>query len=461
MKEIEYSIIRGLLKNEAYFNGCFHHIKPEYFDSFECKRLFNIIGEFYNDYDKRPSLDSIRIIIKDGNAFNQVEYDALLELYSKLVTDNTTKVDYDFLLKETESYCKKQALVQAIFFSAKLLDEKPDEVSIISEVVQEALSVSFDNSVGMDFILDMKERFAEYRNKASKIPFNFPELDMYTAGGLSRKELVSYLAPTNTGKTRLMCFNAACFLMGGYNVLYFTLEMEEGKITRRVDANLMNVDSEELSSVTDEMVEEYSQSIQAKTNGHLVVKQLPSGASAAHMRHVVKELFRKRGIKPDVIIVDYIDLCGSSKHPKAEGNEKGKYVAEEIRNLGLEFNAGVLTATQTNRSGAKVSDFDETSIADSFAKVMTFDALISLFSDKEMASRGEQVFNLLKSRDVDKSAFDAVVVGVDNNKSRFLSRMEGAPSQEKIAIAHKMDNMAQRSVDKLKKKRENTTVDWG
>lgn len=461
MKEIEYSMIRGLLYNEDYFNSCFPHLKSNYFDAIECKRLFELIQFFYNEYNKRPSLNSIKLIVKDSNSYVQTEYDAIMSLYDKLNSDTNETVDYDFLVNETESHCKSQALTQAVFTAAKMIGEDPEGVGAISDIIQEALSVNFDNTVGYDFFIDAKKRFAEYRNKASKIPFGLPELDLFTGGGGSRKELVAYMAPTNNGKTRLMCYNAACFLSGGYNVGYFTLEMEEIKILKRVDAHLLDTDIASLDRLTDEEVDAKMDSIQNKTNGQLVVKQLASGSTAAHIRHQIKELQRKRGIKLDVIIVDYIDICGSYRHPKAEGNDKGKYVSEEIRNLGVEFDALVVTATQTNRSGAKTADVDETAIAESFAKVMTFDTMIALYSDTEMAKRGEQVFTLLKSRDIDKSSVSSQIVGVDSGKMRYISRIEPTSREAKTVMAHEMKRKTNQTLDKLKKKRETSDVQWG
>ena len=461
MKEIEYSMIRGLLYDEDYFNSCFPHLKPNYFDAIECKRLFELIHYFYSEYNKRPSLNSIKIIVKDSGVYVQTEYDAIMSLYEKLVADGTDKVDYDFLVNETETYCKNQALSQAVFTAAKMIGEEPEGVGAIADIIQDALSVNFDNTVGYDFFLDVNKCFGEYRNKSSKIPFGLAELDLFTGGGGSRRELVSYMAPTNNGKTRLMCYNAACFLSSGYNVGYFTLEMEESKILKRVYANLLDTDISALDRLSDEEINVKMDSIQNKSNGQLIVKQLPAGSSAAHIRHYVKELYRKRGIKLDVIIVDYIDICGSQRHPKSEGNEKGKYVSEEIRNLGVEFDALVVTATQTNRSGSKTADVDETAIAESFAKVMTFDTLIALYSDKEMAQRGEQIFTLLKSRDIDKSAVGSHIVGVDSGKMRYISRLDPTSREAKTVMAHEVKRRSNETLDKLKKNKQNSDVEWG
>lgn len=458
MKEIEYSIIKGLIVNERFFTSCFPYIKSNYFDVLECKRVFELIKGFYDKYDTRAGMESLRVMIYDGKSRNQSEYEAMVYLYQRLEKDNSN-IEYEWLYAETEKYCKQQALTQAVFHVASIIDESnnnSNEVAGVGDILQDALSITFDDSVGVDYFRDANARYDEYINKDSKIPFNFPELDLMTAGGLSRKSLFCYLAPTNNGKTRRMCFDAASFLKQGYNVLYFTLEMDEIKIQQRVDANLIDTPINEIDKLSREEFLSRVNAIQNKTKGSFIVKQLPTGAGhVGHMRHVIKELWRKRGIKPDVIIVDYIDICASLKHPKAEGNDKGKYVSEELRSLAIETNCGMITGTQTNRSGSKTAEIDETAISDSFAKVMTFDTLVSMFADEIMAERGEQSFKLLKSRDVDKSKFSSVIIGVDSEKMRYISRVD-----HKTILVNEVKNKQRGTLDKISLTGHTKEVAW-
>jgi replicative DNA helicase len=381
-------------------------------------------------YNSRPTREAIGIEIESSNNLTEEEHKRSMELVRNLVEPEP--VTMDWLLESTEAFCQERAVFNAVMDSIAILDgkDKNRTKNSIPEILSEALGVSFDSHIGHDFIEDFEERYDYYHRVEEKVAFDLELFNKITRGGLSRKSLNIILAGTGVGKTLAMCHFAAANLTMGKNVLYITMEMAEEKIAERIDANLLNVASEDLQQLPKEMYQNKIARLRSKTQGKLIIKEYPTAsAHAGHIRHLLNELNLKRNFVPDIIYIDYLNICCSSRiKPGSNVNSYSyiKSIAEELRGLAVEKNVPIVSATQTTRSGYTSSDPGLEDTSESFGLPATADFMIALVRDEEMDERGQIMVKQLKNRYSDPANTRKFFIGVDRVKMRLFDLEESA-----------------------------------
>jgi replicative DNA helicase len=452
-KRIEQTILSNLIHNEEYCRKVVPFIKTEYFsDHFE-----NVIAQellsFFTEYNKPASLEILAIQLgnrKDlrGEQLGQIE-SYINELTYK--TDNN-----EWLYKHTEKFCKDRAVYNAIINSIEIIDgkDKARTQDAIPSLLSEALAVSFDNAIGHDYLEDFAERYDFYHRQEEKLEFDLELFNKITKGGLSKKTLNVILAGTGVGKSLFMCHYAASALMQGKSVLYITLEMAEERIAERIDANLLNMTMDELSKVDKDIYESRVGKLIKKTTGKLIVKEYPTAAAhAGHFKALLEELKMKRNFKPDLIVIDYLNICASSRIKHGSGVNSYTYVksiAEELRGLGVEYNVPVLSATQTTRGGYDNTDVDLTDTSESFGLPATVDFMFALISTEELENLNQIMVKQLKNRYNDPSHYKRFVIGVDRARMKLYdvedtaqkniadSGQDSGPSFDKTSFGQRM-----------------------
>lgn len=454
MEEIQLCIMKGLVRNKNFCSKVEPFLVENYFTG-PFKNFYKIFSEFYSEYGKAP--DSIPFSIRLKNSkLNQSDYDELkilIDLVFDSTTDSESLTNTEWLINECERYCRDISIERAVMLSFSILsgDDKKLAPDAIPDLMQEALSISFTSDLGSDYFKSAAQRWAEYTNPTKLIPYGLDTLNVLTNGGIEKGTLNAILAATNVGKSALMCYLAGEWLKAGYNVVYFTFEMNETKIQQRIDGNLLGVKLDDLKTLSESDFISRVNSVQAKTNGRFVVKQFPtSGAHAGHMKHFLKELEAKEGFKPDIVIGDYINISASRRYPKAEGYEKVKAIAEEWRGLAVELDFAFLTATQVNREGSKKDVIDMDSTSESFGLPMTLDTFIAVTSPKELANNGQQLMSILKSRQGDKSKIKPQLVTVDFAYMRYYSDSTEVSKKQEMVAVERQKAGASKTVDKLK-----------
>ena len=428
------------MHNEAYCRKVVPFLKTEYFsDHFE-KVVAQELVSFFTQYNKPASLDILAIQLgkrKDlrGEQLSQVEV-YINELTFK--TDND-----DWLYKNTEAFCKKQAVYNAIIDSFEIIEGK-DKVrteDAIPSMLSDALAVSFDSSVGHDYLEDFEERYDFYNRKEEKLEFDLDLFNKITKGGLSKKTLNVILAGTGVGKSLFMCHMAAAALMQGKNVLYITMEMAEERIAERIDANLLNMTMEELSKVTKDIYETRLGKLIKKTAGKLIVKEYPTAAAhSGHFKALLEELKMKRNFKPDLIIIDYLNICSSARMKAGAGVNSYTFVksiAEELRGLAVEYNVPIISATQTTRGGFGNTDVGLEDTSESFGLPATTDLMFALISTEELENLNQIMVKQLKNRYNDVNYYKRFVIGVDRSRMKLYDVEESA--QKNISDAGQDD----------------------
>ena len=384
---IERTALTNLICNEDYARKVLPFIKSNYFDEREEQIIFEEISNFVDKYQKIPTQTSLEIEVGERKDLNETEHKKIVDIIKTL---NPMEVDFDWLVDHTEKFCKDKAIYNAIVDGIKIIDgkdskRKPDA---IPEILTDALSVSFDNSVGHDYIEDAESRFDYYHRVEERIPFDLDFFNKITKGGLPPKTLNIALAGTGVGKSLFMCHMAANCLSQGKNVLYITLEMAEERIAERIDANLMNVSMEDLQSLAKQMFTDKMSKITKKTKGKLIVKEYPTAtAHSSHFRGLIKELAIKKSFRPDIIFIDYLNICASSRFKGAQNVNSYMYVkaiAEELRGLAVETNVPIMSATQTTRSGFVSTDVGLEDTSESFGLPATADLMFALISTEEL-----------------------------------------------------------------------------
>lgn len=405
-------------------------LQDRYFQNSGQKLVFAEIAAFVEKYNALPTREAVVIELNKKKGVNEGEFlEAMTTLDNMEVPE---AVEKEWLLDTTEEFCKERAIYNGIMDSIQILDgkDKNQTMGVIPKILSDALAVSFDNHIGHDFLEDFESRFDSYHRVEEKIPFDLKYFMKITRGGLSRKTLNIILAGTGVGKTLAMCHMAAANLMEGKNVLYITLEMSEEKIAERIDANLMNVLIADLETLSKETYEKKIARIRSKTVGKLIVKEYPTAsAHSGHFRHLINELFLKRSFRPDIIYIDYLNICQSSRIKMGSNINSYSYIksiAEELRGLGVEFNVPIVSATQTTRSGYSSSDpgLDDTS--ESFGLPATADFMIALVSTEELAELNQIMVKQLKNRYGDKTIHNKFLIGVDYAKMRLYDVEESA-----------------------------------
>ena len=428
--KIELTILKNLVHNEDFARKTLPFLKEDYFSDSSERQVFRRIFDFMTKYNSRPTREAIGIEIESSSNLSEEEHKRSMELVRDLVEPEP--VTMDWLLESTESFCQERAVYNAVMDSISILDgkDKNRTKNSIPEILSEALGVSFDSHIGHDFIDDFAERYDYYHRVEEKMPFDLDLMNKITRGGLSRKSLNIILAGTGVGKTLAMCHFAAANLAMGKNVLYITMEMAEEKIAERIDANLLNVASEDLQKLPRDLYESKIARLKAKTAGKLIIKEYPTAsAHAGHFRHVLNELNLKRNFVPDIIYIDYLNICCSSR-VKAGSNVNSytyiKSIAEELRGLAVERNLPIVSATQTTRSGYSNSDPGLEDTSESFGLPATADFMIVLIRSEDMDDRGQLMIKQLKNRYSDPGDLRKFVVGIDRVKMRLFDVEEAA-----------------------------------
>jgi replicative DNA helicase len=451
--KIEKTILSNLIHNEEYCRKVVPFIKSEYFIEKIERVVSEEIVQFFNLYNKQPTLDILAIQISKRTDVHKNQY--------KEVEDYLNSLDFiternEWLLENTEKFCKQRAVYNAIIDSFEIIEgkNKVKTEDAIPSMLSDALAVSFNTSVGHDYLDDFESRYNFYHRVEEKIAFDIELLNKITKGGLSRKTLNVVLAGTGVGKSLFMCHCAAAALMNQHNVLYITMEMAEERIAERIDANLLDLSMNELSNVTKEIYDSRISRLIKKTRGKLIVKEYPtSSAHAGHFKALIEELKIKRDFVPDLVIIDYLNICSSARIKYGAGVNSYTYVksiAEELRGLGVEYNVPVLSATQTTRSGYDNTDVDLTDTSESFGLPATVDLMFALISTEELENLNQIMVKQLKNRYNDPSYYKRFVIGVDRARMKLYdvedsaqkniadSGQDDSPSFDKSAFGKRM-----------------------
>jgi replicative DNA helicase len=428
MLKIENIIISKLLLEEKYTRKVLPYIKEEYFETLSNKIIFQEIYKHVTEYDSLPKENAVKIEIEKRRDLSDEVFKSIEGFLSSLDGD---QYNHEWLLDTTEKWCKERAVYLALLDAVKIADgkDKTRSKDAIPSILSEALSTSFDEHVGHDYINDSLERYEFYHQKEEKIPFDLEMFNKITKGGLPNKTLNIALAGTGVGKSLFMCHMASACLLQGKNVLYITMEMAEERIAERIDANLMNVNIRQLTDLPKTLFESKVDNISKKTHGRLIIKEYPTAsAHVGHFKALIKELLMKKGFAPDIIFIDYLNICSSSRY---KGNIVNSYtfvkaIAEELRGLAVEENVPIVSATQTTRSGYGNSDVELTDTSESFGLPATADFMFALISTEELEQLGQILVKQLKNRYNDPTINKRFVVGIDRAKMRLYDCEQSA-----------------------------------
>ena len=429
MERIETTILRNLVFNEEYSRKVIPFIQPDYFDQRTEKIIFKEITEFIVKYGNAITTEALSIEMENRTDLSETEVKESREITASL---SDSPVDNQWLLDTTEKWCRDRAIYLALMESVSIADgqDKEKNRDAIPSILSDALAVSFDNHIGHNYLEDYKERYESYHKKEDRIPFDLEYLNKITKGGLPNKTLNVALAGTGVGKSLFMCHFASSVLLQGKNVLYITMEMAEEKIAERIDANLLNVPIQDLVDLPRTSFENKVTNISKKTQGQLIIKEYPTAsAHSGHFKALLNELALKKSFKPDIIFVDYLNICASSRY-KGSANINSytlvKSIAEELRGLAVEAEVPIVSATQTTRSGYGSSDVDLTDTSESFGLPATADLMFALISTDELEELGQIMVKQLKNRYNDPTVNKRFVVGIDRAKMRLYDCEQSA-----------------------------------
>jgi replicative DNA helicase len=420
--KLETLILSSLIHNVDYARSILPFVRSEYFNDEAERHVFNIIDEFYKTYNKAPNIDVLTIELQNDRSLKENEYKTRAEIVINL---EPSTAEMDWLMAETEKFCKDRAVYNAILKSIGIIDGKDREHNqdAIPSLLQEALSVGFDNRVGHDYLEDAAIRYDFYHKVENRIPFDLDLFNKITNGGMPNKTLNVALAGTGVGKSLFMCHVAASTLTQGKNVLYITMEMAEERIAERIDANLMNITMDQLKDLPRPIFDNRVAKITEKTQGRLIIKEYPTaGAHTGHFKSLLKELQLKRNFRPDLIVIDYLNICASSRF-KAGANINSytliKSIAEELRGMAVEHDVPILSATQTTRSGYGNTEVELTDTSESFGLPATVDFMFALISTEDLEALNQILVKQLKNRYNDPTINKKFVVGIDRAKMRL------------------------------------------
>ena len=453
---MEQLILRNLIFNEDYFRKVLPFLNKDYFNGVD-KLIFTEVSNFASEYNTPPSLEAISISIKEKRNITNEEVEKCEDYVEELHRLDPKNSNEQWLIDKTEKFCQEKAIYNAVLNSISILDgkDKAHEKGAIPKILSDALAVSFDTSIGHDYLENSDARYEFYHRKEERIPFDLDYFNKITKGGLPSKTLNIALAGTGVGKSLFMCHVAAGCLVQGKNVLYITLEMAEEKIAERIDANLLNVKVDELAKLSKEDYDKKVSRVRSKTTGKLIIKEYPTAsASATHFRTLLNELHLKRNFRPDIIFIDYLNICTSARiKPGASINSYTyvKSIAEELRGLAVEYSVPVVSATQTTRAGFNSSDPGLEDTSESFGLPATADLMFALISSEELEELGQIMVKQLKNRYSDPTYLKRFTVGVDRSKMKLYDIEDSA--QEDIA-----DSGYKKFDDKTKSKFEGFKV---
>lgn len=429
---METTILKNLIYNEQYLRKVLPFIKTDYFVDKSEKVLFDEITSFTATYNSPPTIEALSIAIKEKNALTDGEVEKCQAYIKEIENASRESTEIQWLVDKTEKFCQEKAIYNAVLGSIQILDgkDKANEKGAIPKILSDALAVSFDTKVGHDYIDNADERFDFYHLLENKIPFDIDLMNKITNGGVLRKTLNGFLAGPHVGKSLGLCHLASHYMSIGQNVLYITLELAEERVAERIDANLLNVSMDDMPKLSKDSFQRKIANIRQKTTGKLIIKEYPtSGAGVIHFRTLLNELKLKKEFVPDIIIVDYLGICSSSKM-KIGGSVNSfmyvKSIGEELRALAIEYNVALWTAIQLNRSGADSSDPDMTDVAESFGLAAIFDFMMGMIRSDDLDDLNQIMFKQLKNRYRDKSFCSRFSVGVDRSKMRMYDAEESA-----------------------------------
>ena len=421
---LEQVILRNILTDDEYTRKVLPFIKPEYFEGIY-RILFRETAKFVTKYNKLPTAEAFKIELDQSDRLNGENYTVAMDLLPQLFAKE--KTDSDWLIQNTEKWCQDRAIYNAVMESISIIDGKHETMTkgALPDLLSKALGVAFDTNVGHDYIDNVEDRWDFYNKQEERIPFDLEHFNTITKGGVPNKTLNIALAGTGVGKSLFMCHVASSALTDGKNVLYITMEMAEERIAERIDANLLNVPIDQLETMPKTMFTEKVKQLSSKTKGKLIIKEYPTGsAHAGHFRALLNELKLKRQFEPDIIFIDYLNICASSRM-KGMGGAINSYnyikaIAEELRGLAVEFDVPIFSATQTTRSGYSNSDVGLEDTSESFGLPATADLMFALISTEELQQLGQIMVKQLKNRYNDPTQNKRFVVGVDRSKMRLF-----------------------------------------
>ncbi len=429
MNKVEFLILRSLLHNEEYLRKALPFLKDEYFEDEDQKVVYQEILNFTSEYNELPTKEVLSIEVEKRKDINEDQFRKVAHLIAHL---DDEPAEFEWLLNTTEKWCRERAIYLALIESIQIADggSKDKTTDAIPSILSDALAVSFDNHVGHDYLEDYLERYEAYNRKENRIPFDLEYFNKITKGGLPNKTLNIALAGTGVGKSLFMCHMAAAVLLQNKNVLYITMEMAEEKIAERIDANLLNVNIQEVAELPKQMFETKVNNLAKKTQGTLIIKEYPTAsAHSGHFQSLLNELTLKKSFKPDIIFIDYLNICASSRY--RGGSNVNSYtviksIAEELRGLACEANVPIVSATQTTRSGYGSSDVELTDTSESFGLPATADLMFALISTDELEELGQIMVKQLKNRYNDANVYKRFVVGIDRAKMRLYDCEQSA-----------------------------------
>ena len=423
--KLETTILKHLIYSEDYLRKVLPFLKEEYFSDRTEKAIYNEITSFTNSYNVPPSIEALGLAIKDLRNITDAEVEKCEEYLQEIEKTKSEQSQIQWLVDKTEKFCQEKAIYNAVLGSISILDgkDKTHDKGQIPKILSDALGVTFDTSVGHDYLENSDERYEFYHRKEERIPFDLDYFNKITKGGLPAKTLNIALAGTGVGKSLFMCHVAAGAVSQGRNVLYITMEMAEEKIAERIDANLLNVSLDDLTDLSKEMYDKKVEKVKSKTTGKLIIKEYPTAsASATHFRTLLNELNLKKSFTPDIIFIDYLNICCSSRIKPGSNINSYTYVksiAEELRGLAVEFNVPIVSATQTTRSGFTSSDPGLEDTSESFGLPATADLMFALISSEELEELGQIMVKQLKNRYNDPTYYKRFTLGVDRSKMRL------------------------------------------
>lgn len=460
----EELILSALTCDSEFTKKAIPHIQSDFFQDRKEKIVFELIEKFYSRYSTLPTYDVLNLTLEETKDIPESEYDDTKAVLKSAFTD---RYDYDpqWILDETEKFCKERAVYNAIMKSVLIIngEDKKNSEGQIPGMLQDALSISFDHAIGHDYFNDAQERFDFYSMKESRIPCSIDLINKITSGGIPRKTLTLFVAQPAGGKSLAMCSLAADYLRQGLNVLYITLELAEERIAERLDANMFNVPMNEIKGLDRDTYISKIDRLKAKTHGRLKIKEYPTGAgSASHFKILIDDLMLKDEFKPDVMLVDYLGITASSKY-KAAANVNSytyqKAVSEELRALAVEYDMLVISALQTNRTGMNSSDFDLENIADSTGPSQTADLMFGIIRTPELDELNQLILKQLKNRFGDPNYYKRFVVGVDKSRMKLYNTEESAQSGISSDVADTRST-EKPSIDRYSKVKSVKSDEW-
>ena len=451
---LETVILRNLIRNEDYLRKVLPFLKTEYFTDKTEKIIYEEINKFTETYNSTPTIEAIGLAVKERRNLSDEELEKSKSYLHEIASFKDEESKVQWLTDKTEKFCQEKAIYNAVLGSISILDgkDKSNDKGAIPKILSDALAVSFDSSVGHDYLENSDERYEFYHRKEERIPFDLEYFNKITKGGLPAKTLNIALAGTGVGKSLFMCHVAAGAMAQGKNVLYITLEMAEEKIAERIDSNLLNVSIDALMELPRDMYERKVKRVKDMTTGKLIIKEYPTAsASTTHFRTLLNELNLKKSFVPDIIFIDYLNICCSSRIKPGSNINSYTYVksiAEELRGLAVEYGVPIVSATQTTRSGFTSSDPGLEDTSESFGLPATADLMFALITSEELEALGQIMVKQLKNRYSDPTAFKRFVIGVDRSRMKLYDVEQTA--QDGLADAGKQDNQPQQN--KFKKK---------